>query len=322
MSQLFGPNHALSHTVQHLFQAALSEKTKAAYCTGFKRYSLFLTLHGVTWISPLPPINENYLIYFVAHCFQVLKLAHGTIKLYLCGVRFTYVSNGHGNPLCNANGDYLPGLATVLRAVKRLVTIITTLRQGVFSPFTDLLMEAACTSAFFAFLRCGEFTVRKRFNPALDLTFANVHIEADIQTAFINLQASKADPFRQGVSIQLFCTDREVCPVHSLVAYRRERCKFPSSSSSPFFLQEDGAALSRVFFVGKLKEVLSRLSLDPSLYNGHSFRIGAATTAAAAQVEDHLIQTLGRWSSNCYSRYIRTDQRELKTAHLRMCQPL
>ena len=37
----------------------------------------------------------------------------------------------------------------------------------------------------------------------------------------------------------------------------------------------------------------------------HSFRIGAATTAAAAGYPKWAIQTLGRWSSDCYKTYIR-----------------
>jgi hypothetical protein len=42
------------------------------------------------------------------------------------------------------------------------------------------------------------------------------------------------------------------------------------------------------------------------LLNGHSFRIGAATTPAEHKVEDHLIQTLGRWVSQSYVRYCHT----------------
>ena len=37
-------------------------------------------------------------------------------------------------------------------------------------------------------------------------------------------------------------------------------------------------------------------------------RIGAATTAAAVGLPPWLIKTLGRWSSDCYERYIKSPQ--------------
>ena len=40
------------------------------------------------------------------------------------------------------------------------------------------------------------------------------------------------------------------------------------------------------------------------LYAGHSLRIGVATTAAMAGVEDAMIQTLGRWQSAAYVQYV------------------
>ena len=53
---------------------------------------------------------------------------------------------------------------------------------------------------------------------------------------------------------------------------------------------------------------------------GHSFRIGAATTAAEKGVEDSLIKTLGRWESNAYQTYIRVPREVLAETSLRLAR--
>ena len=50
-----------------------------------------------------------------------------------------------------------------------------------------------------------------------------------------------------------------------------------------------------------------RANLPADKYAGHSFRIGAATTAASAGIEDSTIQTLGRWQSSSYLLYVKLD---------------
>jgi len=91
-------------------------------------------------------------------------------------------------------------------------------------------------------------------------------------------------------------------------------------ASSPLFINDDVdyAPLLRNTFLKYLKDTLARLGYVNNEYKGHSFRIGAASSAASAGVEDHVIQILGRWSSDCYTRYIRTCPSTLSKAQFDM----
>ena len=61
----------------------------------------------------------------------------------------------------------------------------------------------------------------------------------------------------------------------------------------------------------RLRRGLQAAGLEMSRFSGHSLRIGAATSAAAAGVPDHLIKMLGRWQSEAYQLYIRTPRESL-----------
>ena len=56
-----------------------------------------------------------------------------------------------------------------------------------------------------------------------------------------------------------------------------------------------GKPLTRPQLVSELRAALEVAGLEPAKYAGHSFRIGAATTAAACGVPVDVIKTLGRW---------------------------
>ena len=79
----------------------------------------------------------------------------------------------------------------------------------------------------------------------------------------------------------------------------------------PFFILSAGTPLTRNYLVTNLQAALCQAGLDNSQYNGYSFRIGAATTAAQNGLEDSLIQTLGRWRSDAYKLYIKIPQLQL-----------
>ncbi|CAC5376001.1 unnamed protein product [Mytilus coruscus] len=192
--------------------------------------------------------------------------------------------------------------------------ICNSLRAGVFSTFTDCMLETACTVAFFGFLRCGEFTVSKHFDSTVNLSVTDVEILDSY--AILHLETSKTDPFRKGVSIQLHKSDHTFCPFSAIkkyIAIRKGR-EAAFCFSDPLFVKENGSALDRDFFIRSLRHVLDICGYNSSLYNGHSFRIGASTSAGSVNIQDHLIKTLGRWTSDSYCRYIRISKDTIRKA--------
>ena len=72
------------------------------------------------------------------------------------------------------------------------------------------------------------------------------------------------------------------------------------------------------FRAGVIRDALSSVGFNPAPYSGHSFRIGAATSAAAEGIEDAVIKILGRWSSSAYLAYVRIPRSELSGVSHRM----
>ena len=118
------------------------------------------------------------------------------------------------------------------------------------------------------------------------------------------LRHSKTDMFGTGVSLYMGTTGCNLCPVAVVLSYLAAR----PSTPGPLFFHQDGRALSHP---GLVRAVRTSAGVDTSRYSGHSFRIGAATTAAQAGLQDSLIQTLGRWRSSAFLSYVRTPPSQL-----------
>ena len=173
------------------------------------------------------------------------------------------------------------------------------------------MLWAACTVAFFGFLRAGEFTVDSvaAFDPERHLSPDDVSTDSLENPSFVKLRIkqSKTDPFRRGVSIVLGRKHTDLCPVEALLAYLARRRFVPG----PLFTFENGGAPSRAVLVNQVRRALTTAGVEATRFAGHSFRIGTATTAAAHGLDDSTIQTLGRWKSAAFTRYIRLDQQQL-----------
>ena len=106
MSDCLQRNVELKQSVDDLWTHAIASNTRALYNTGYSHFERFLLLNGANIsLHKFPPVTEDILIYFVAHCFKVLLLKYTTIKLYLCGIRHVYLKSGYRNPLKTSRQD-------------------------------------------------------------------------------------------------------------------------------------------------------------------------------------------------------------------------
>ncbi len=231
---------------------------------------------------------------------------------------------------------HTPRLMLILRGAKRGQTsvhngklpvtffvprgIMNFLRKGSLCLYDSVMLAAAFSMAFFGFLRCGEFTTHGvGFDPSTTLCLRDICFSPDSQSYALHLKSSKTDVSHKGVTVFLCATGNAECPVRLMKSYTDLRLHSGADASDPLFIDMNGSVLSRRSFISTLKMILTKLGIDANAYSGHSLRIGAATSAAKGHVPDHLIKVLGRWSSDCYQRYIKTDIAHLQQAHLNMC---
>ena len=285
-----------------------------SYASAQRRYLAFCEAAN---LPPLP-LSEGVLCIFVAFLANQ-GLAHQSITSYLSGVRNLAVADGYTPP----NRDQWPRLQLVLRGVARSVVQGNTVRPprlpitgvimhqlaGVWSgqDFQSRLMWAATCVGYFGFMRVGEFTAVDSSPPNIVMSEVAINSRSAPTAIRLRLHRAKTDPFGRGVEIFMGVSGTGVCPVSALLRYLAVR----PLGDGHLFVWEDGRPLTRSAFVTALKQGLRSAGLDMNHFSGHSLRIGAATSAAAAGVPDHLIKILGRWQSEAYQLYIRTPRESL-----------
>ena len=132
------------------------------------------------------------------------------------------------------------------------------------------LLWSAFTLAFYTFLRAGEFT---------DSSLPWSDVQSSLTTITIHLRQSKTD------LLNLF-TD---------LITTRTGLLYCGARFNP---------LSREKLTSSLCMLFQLTGYDQHSYASHSFRIGAATTVAAANLPAWLIKAMGRGSSDAYQTYI------------------
>ena len=290
-----------------------------------KRFHDFCVQFSVC--SPFP-VSEKLLCYFSVFLADE-KLSFPTIKTYLAAVRDAHISLGFPDPRSAGSMPRLERIQAGIRRVQalkgpskrvRLPITLTILERlgGYWSARADgQVYWAVATLCFFGFFRLGELLSSDASSPHLswgDVTFDHAS-EPSIMK--VHLRMSKCDQYGKGADVFVGKTGNALCPVAACLAYLTVR---GTTEPGAFFLKADRRPLLKPVFVSELRKALGALGLHQAAYAGHSFRIGAATAAAAAGVEDSTIQLMGRWNSAAFLGYIRTPGSQFAAITSRIAQ--
>ena len=270
------------------------------------------------------PVSQPLLCYFVVHLANS-GLAYQTIKTYLAAIRHEQIAKGLPEPKQLSS---MPKLKVVENGVHkkravdkpshpRLPITPAILRQirALWAPksqdFNYIMLWAVACTCFFGFFRLGELLVPtgQRFDSQQHLSILDLAVDNPVNPTVLQLylKRSKTDQFHKGTNVYIGRTGDDLCPVAALMAYLAVR----GMKQGPLFQTKDGQPVSREFVVDNVRQALQALGLESTHYAGHSFRIGAATTAAERGIPDSTIKVLGRWKSEAFQTYIRLPQQWL-----------
>lgn len=307
---------SLEGLVQSFFARGIAQNTIKSYSSAQKHYLSFC-LHYHIPPLPLSELSSCLFAAFLAH--QGLKSQ--SISSYLSAVwhlqisagleppqratwpRLQYVLKGIARSQPNAAKHCLPITANIM------LQILTTSWVVFTDEFECRLLWAACCLGYYGFMRSDEFTTTSSSTPAILATDLAVDSHESPSVVKVTLRRAKTDPFGKGVDIFFGRTNTPTCPVQALLQYMAIRPK--DDSCCPLLVHANVSPLSRDQFVHMVKKTLRAAKIDDSAYSGHSFRVGAASAAAAARIPVYFIKILGRWESEAYHLYIRTPRASL-----------
>ena len=165
--------------------------------------------------------------------------------------------------------------------------------------YDDLLFLTMISVGFFRLLRLGELT-DPNDNCLINHRKTIRRMSSTLQgnTARFLLPASKTDHFYAGNEVIVKHNDHHNDPVTALQDYLSNRDRhFPTNEW--LWLTSHGEPPTRRWFLARF-----HLHFD-NRYGRHSLRAGGATLLTQQHVPFHIIQAIGRWSSEAFLIYIR-----------------
>ena len=266
----------------------------------------------------MPEKWEDRASMFLAYLIDKVTQS-ATIKSYLSAIKSVLADDEY------PWSDNLIKLSTLTRACKlendiltcrlpiqvKLLELILFEIQRMYEtqPYLEILFKAIFALAYYGLMRIGELTLSQHVIKAKD-----VHSAMNKNKILLILYSSKTHSvanYPQKIKITAmndnmeFNRHRFFCPFRLVRNYVDSRGPY-STDQEQFFVFKGKIPVKALQVRKVMRMALSRLNLNPMLYNTHSYRIGRSVDLyRTGRFSIDCIRQAGRWRSNAVYRYLR-----------------
>jgi integrase len=315
-----GTRIALANISNH----AITRKTWSTYRTAERMLQACRTYTGLA--MDLPISHESTLV-FLDWLIRVRKVKTGTINSYLAGIRQLHIIKGLAPPeLRTAQVKLvLKGQGNIEATAKRTNThrgrlpvtlalmkiLKDRIRQQAWKADKKLLTWAVCTIAFHGGFRIHELLAQREstFDPDFTLLGGDARVRTctvgvtNVEGIEFKLKNPKESRAGATVIVDVFATGGHTCPVKAFKKWKRLTDDAPDK---PLFRDTAGRPLTGSKLNKMLRKLLAHIiDYRKGSISTHSFRSGLASLMAEKGMTDTEIQTMGRWSSRAFEKYIK-----------------
>ncbi|XP_075039042.1 uncharacterized protein LOC142099473 isoform X1 [Mixophyes fleayi] len=293
--------------IRWLAEASLAPATRKCYQGAWERWLSYCASCNSDTSGQIPSITG-----FMWKCYNegVSRAKMGSL---LAGISFTAKLNNAQDPTksfiitkaLKGWSRIQPITSDTRRPIdgQILARLMAALRYLATDDYEALLFGLAFSMAYHGAFRVSELVARSKNDIGGALLFRNVILQTNVIRC--KIVKSKTDQIGRGHWLAM--TEQQgtsICPVK----LANQFAKIRPPGEGLWLSHSDNTPVTKFQFSALLKRALGEVGLNPVEYGTHSFRIGAATAAAARGASVNEIQALGRWKSQAYKKYIRPDK--------------
>ena len=236
---------------------------------------------------------------------------YGHLKNLLGGIKYLHHALGYNFPSDSVwIEDTLQGLKRKLKGTPNQVLPITPviLRRmykliDIRKP-QDLALWSGFLVAFFTLFRKANVCPKDlNFDPETVLTRGDIVIDEENERVLIFVNFSKTNQYQKNCHVIPIPKNSD--PALDLYSHLSTLfSRVEADDDAPALSFTRSSFITHKKFTERLKSLLAKSGLDPNLFSGHSFRRGGASYLYSVGGTTLMVQVLGSWSSQIFTRYL------------------